>query len=107
MFIVLVQFPVSSPEKKAELEKLLNSDEGLAFTKSQKGFISVEHGWSTNDEGIQTWWGWEKWNSKEDYKNYFLKRKQDTKWIKKFFDITPESELIKPHEIDNVELYDI
>ena len=100
MFVVLLQFPVSSSEKKAELEQLLNSDEGLAFTMSQKGFISVEYGWAEDKAGYQTWWGWEKWSSKEDYDNYLKSRRADEKWIKKFFDITPDNP--KPHEIEKM-----
>lgn len=101
MFVVLLQFPVDSEEKKIELDKLLNSSDGLAFTKKQKGFISVEYGWADDKKGYKTWWGWEKWSSKKEYETYLQGRKADNIFADKFFSITPDGP--KPHEIGDVD----
>lgn len=101
MFVVVLEFPVANEEKKEELDALLHSEEGLAFTKKAKGFINVEYGWADDKRGYKIWWGWEKWSSKEDYLNYLNGRKSDSTFADKFFSITPNGP--RPHEIDIVE----
>ena len=100
MHVILLQFRVANPQKKEELEQLLKSPEGLAYTQSQKGFISVEFGWTKDANGNETWWGWEKWETKEDFENYVAKRREDVEWANKFFSITDSQ---KPLWIENLE----
>jgi len=54
MNTILIQVPLSTA-KKAEWEAMLNSPKGIALTSKQKGFISAEFGYSTDEEGNLKW----------------------------------------------------
>ena len=54
MNTILIQVPLWTA-KKAEWEAMLNSPEGIALTSKQKGFISAEFGYSTDEEGNLKW----------------------------------------------------
>ena len=69
MNTILIQVPISTA-KKAEWDAMVNSPEGFALVSEQKGFISAEFGYSTDEEGNFKWNLWEKWETQEDFANY-------------------------------------
>ena len=79
MLVVLLQFPVSSEEKKLELDELLHSPDGLAFTKKQKGFISVEYGWADDKNGYKIVTREVIQNDEEDLLTTILENRDNTK----------------------------
>lgn len=85
MNTILIQVPLSTA-KKAEWEAMLNSPEGIALTSKQKGFISAEFGYSTDEEGNLKWNLWEKWETQEDFANYnsIPERLEDSKFMQTF-----------------------
>ena len=69
MNTILIQLPLIT-DKKAEFEAMLHHEEGIVLTSKQKGFISAEFGYTTDEEGNLKWNLWEKWETQEDFANY-------------------------------------
>ena len=88
MNTIIIQITLQS-DKKSEWQTLLNSAEGIALTSKQKGFISAEYGFTTNDAGDLVWNLWEKWEAKEDYDNYnaIPERLEDSKFMQTFVSV--------------------
>ena len=73
MNTILIQLPLIT-DKKAEFEAMLHHEEGIALTSQQKGFISAEFGYTTDDGGNLKWNLWEKWETRENYEQYIAWR---------------------------------
>ena len=72
MHTILITVPVQK-DKKQELLDLIRSPIGHPFTKTNKGFISAESGFTEDEEGNVVWNLWEAWENKEDFDNYGFK----------------------------------
>ena len=69
MHTILIAVPIQK-DKKQELLDLIRSPVGHPFTKTNKGFISAESGFTEDEEGNVVWNLWEAWENKEDFDNY-------------------------------------
>jgi len=78
----LIQIPIMDG-KKAELEAMLFSPEGVAFTEKQKGFLSGESGYTKDRDGNLSFVIWSKWETREDYTNYLStpERSEGSKFV--------------------------
>ena len=67
---------------------LLKFNLGLSYTKSMKGFISAEHGFSEQGPNNLVWYLWKKWGKKADYENYIQTptRNKNSKFAKVLLD---------------------
>ena len=82
MNTILIQLPLIT-DKKAKFEAMLHHEEGIVLTSKQKGFISAEFGYTTDEEGNLKWNLWEKWETQEDFANYnqIPERLDDSKFM--------------------------
>ena len=69
MHTILITVP-RQKAKKQELLDLIRSPIGHPFTKTNKGFISAESGFTEDEEGNIVWDLWEAWENKEDFDKY-------------------------------------
>ena len=83
MDTILIQLPLIT-DKKAEFEAMLHHEEGIVLTSKQKGFISAEFGYTTDEEGNLKLKLWEKWETQADFANYnqIPERLDDSKFMK-------------------------
>ena len=98
-FTDFVEIPLVPGCTDKVIDYLLNDPNGLKYTRSQKGNISVTGNVFTTAEGVETVAFFGEWESKEDFDAYFAsegRTNESWKELAKMFAGAPKITAMKP-----------